>query len=109
MKFLIDNQLPVALARFMAERGVACQHVRDLGFDTSSDEEIWRFSLANQYTIVSKDDDFQIMVNRRGPPPQVVWVRLGNCRKSALFEVFGRMQSELQAALATGSAVVEIR
>jgi predicted nuclease of predicted toxin-antitoxin system len=28
--FLADNQLPTALARFLASRGVECQHVLDV-------------------------------------------------------------------------------
>lgn len=30
VKFLVDNQLPAALARFLAARGVACVHVLDI-------------------------------------------------------------------------------
>jgi predicted nuclease of predicted toxin-antitoxin system len=28
---------------------------------------------------VSKDEDFHQLALLRGPPPKVVWVRLGNC------------------------------
>lgn len=109
MKLLVDNQLPVALARFIAGRGIDCRHVRDVELDSSSDEVIWRYAKENNYIVVSKDDDFQILANRRGTPPQVVWVRLGNCRKGTLLDVFGRVLPELMSTLANGSGVVEIR
>ena len=38
MKFLVDNQLPKALARFLASRGVDCQHVRDVDLGA---ERLW--------------------------------------------------------------------
>jgi predicted nuclease of predicted toxin-antitoxin system len=34
---LVDNQLPAALARFLASRGVECQHVLDLDLAESTD------------------------------------------------------------------------
>jgi len=31
VKFLIDNQLPAALAQYLRDRGCDCQHVREAG------------------------------------------------------------------------------
>ena len=60
--------------------------------------------------IVTKDEDFQILANRQGSiPPQVVWVRLGNCRKAILLDAFSRITPSLRDLLAAGNAVVEIR
>ncbi len=33
MKFLIDNQLPLALSRFLQAQGLESRHVMDLGLD----------------------------------------------------------------------------
>ena len=44
MKFLVDNQLPAALARFLTSRGVECRHVLDAGLADASDAEIGRVS-----------------------------------------------------------------
>jgi len=40
MKFLIDNQLPVALSRFLQAQGLESRHVMELGLDEASDLEI---------------------------------------------------------------------
>ena len=40
MKFLVDNQLPATLARFLTSRGVDCQHVLDIGLAQATDAEI---------------------------------------------------------------------
>jgi predicted nuclease of predicted toxin-antitoxin system len=81
MIFLIDNQLPIALARFIAASNFECLDVRDVELDSADDQTIWDYAKDRGYVIVTKDADFQAMANRqRTIPPQVVWVRLGNCR-----------------------------
>jgi len=61
-------------------------------------------------TIITKDEDFQAFANQqRSIPSQVVWVRLGNCRKAALLDAFAGILPALRDMLAAGDAVVEIR
>ncbi len=38
-----------------------------------------------------------------------MWVRLGNCRTSALIEAFDRLWPRIEKALVSGERVVEIR
>jgi len=105
---LVDNQLPVALARYLAANGHASLHVRDLGMADSDDRAIWAHASAQRWVIVSKDEDFQSLALRLGPPPQVIWVRIGNCRKQALFPVFDRLIGQITSALDRGDAIVEV-
>lgn len=110
MIFLIDNQLPIALARFIAANGCDCLHVRDVELDRADDQTIWAYAKDRGYVIVTKDEDFQAMANRqRTIPPQVVWVRLGNCRKDALIAAFGKLLNALKEELASKALVVEVR
>lgn len=110
MSLLVDNQLPVALARHLAANGWECIHVQDVGLDAADDRVIWKYATERNLAIISKDDDFQILANRQGSiPPQVVWVRIGNCRKVALLEAFTRIMPALQDMLSEGNAVIEIR
>jgi len=110
MTLLVDNQLPLALARYLAANGWECVHVQDIGLDAADDRTIWQYAKERDLTIVSKDEDFQALANwQRSIPPQVVWVRLGNCRKSVLLEAFSKMLPDLREILASGVAVVEIR
>ena len=110
MTLLVDNQLPAALARYLAANGWECAHVQDVGMDAADDRTIWQYAKERGLTIVSKDEDFQALANwQRSIPPQVVWVRLGNCRKSVLLEVFSKILPDLREILASGVAVVEIR
>jgi predicted nuclease of predicted toxin-antitoxin system len=60
--------------------------------------------------IITKDEDFQALANRQGYiPPQVVWIRLGNCRKVVLLDAFSKILPALRDRLDAGDAVVEIR
>ena len=42
MKFLVDAQLPPALARWLREQGYDAQHVEDLGLRDAEDRVIGR-------------------------------------------------------------------
>lgn len=110
MTLLVDNQLPVALARYLAAHGWECAHVQDVGLEAAEDRKIWQYAKERGLTIITKDEDFQALANRQGSiPPQVVWVRLGNCRKAVLLEALSKILPALRDMLAAGDAVVEIR
>lgn len=109
MKFLIDNQLPPKLAQWITTQGYDVAHVQDIGLADAPDIEILEFAANNRYVLVSKDEDFlHLSLTRRGRP-QIVWVRLGNCRTISLLSVFGRSMSSLVAALESGQDMVELR
>ena len=110
MTLLVDNLLPLALARYLAANGWECTHVQDVALEAADDQTIWQYAKERGLTIITKDDDFQALANRQGSiPPQVVWVRLGNCRKAALLEAFSRILPALREMLTAGDAVIEIR
>ncbi len=110
MILLVDNQLPVALARYLAANGWECCHVQDVGLDAVDDNIIWQYAKERGMAILTKDEDFQILATHQDSiPPQVVWVRLGNCRKAALLDTFSRIAPSLRELLAAGNAVIEIR
>jgi predicted nuclease of predicted toxin-antitoxin system len=110
MTFLVDNQLPSALTRYLVANGWECTHVQDVGLESAEDVTIWHYAKERGLTIVTKDEDFQALANRQGSiPPQVVWVRLGNCRKAALLDAFSQILPALREMLAAGDAVIEIR
>lgn len=110
MKLLVDNQLQVALARWLATTELDAVHVTDFGLGSASDHEIWAFARDAGMAIVTKDDDFRILANQqRSIPPQVVWVRLGNCRKQPLLDAFASILPQLVQALNAGESIIEIR
>lgn len=109
MKFLVDNQLPSALARFLTDMGTEAAHVLDLGLAQSGDAELWSFAVENKFVLISKDYDFLHFLERTAPDGQLIWVRIGNCRRQALLEVVALVWPETLALVSAGERLIEIR
>jgi len=86
VKFLIDAQLPPVLQRVMEREGFEAVHAKDLGLAPSEDHEIRDYALANDFVVISKDDDFTAYA-LEPHNLKVIWVRTGNCKNKLLIEV----------------------
>jgi predicted nuclease of predicted toxin-antitoxin system len=106
MKFLADNQLPAALARWLCTKGTDAVHVLDLGLVNSTDLEIWARALAEGRIVVSKDEDFFHLANRPNEAGQILWVRLGNCRTADLLARFETAWPGICQSFGAGNRVV---
>jgi predicted nuclease of predicted toxin-antitoxin system len=109
VKFLVDNQLPVALARDLQTRGFDCQHVLEVGLAEASDTEVCRYADQQGRVIISKDEDFLHLANRPEAATRVLWVRLGNCRTSTLIAAFEEFWPIVESCLKAGDRIIEIR
>jgi predicted nuclease of predicted toxin-antitoxin system len=109
VKLLVDNQLPSALAQYLTSLGHDCEHVEAVHLDAASDAEIWQYASQRGSVVVSKDEDFLYFASRPESTARFLWVRLGNCRTSALIEAFERLWPRIEQALVRGERVVEIR
>jgi predicted nuclease of predicted toxin-antitoxin system len=109
VKFLVDHQLPPALARLFESLGHNAQHVRELGLMQALDPIIGQHATANQMVVVSKDEDFYNLATAPSSTIRLIWVRVGNCRTKALLEIFKAQLPRILAAFESGSRIVEIR
>jgi predicted nuclease of predicted toxin-antitoxin system len=109
VRFLVDQQLPPALAAFLKNQGHDAQHVRELGLKEADDATIWRYAAANGMVVVSKDEDFYFLATKPGGDGRLVWVKIGNCRKQVLLKKFGAQFGAIVAALEADNQIVEIR
>ncbi len=109
MKFLVDNHLPLALSRFLAERGLDCEHVLDAGLASAPDSEIWQYASETGRIVISKDEDFLYLAHKGESSAGFIWVRFGNCRTSALLRALDRLWPRVEAALESGERVIELR
>ena len=107
MRFLVDAQLPPALARRIEALGHSAEHVADCGLEAAADEAIRRRAATTGAVIITKDEDFAVrQVLREGP--SLVWVRIGNTRRA---ELLRRIEADFAAvvvALERGETLVEI-
>jgi predicted nuclease of predicted toxin-antitoxin system len=68
-RFVVDAQLPPALARLLDARGFPAEHVHDLGLGSAADDAIWDYALRSGGAVISKDEDFanRIALDPDGP------------------------------------------
>lgn len=109
MRFLIDAQLPPALAPVLIEHGHEAEHVNDIGRGDAPDRELWRYALDHDAVIVTKDEDFALMVAIGDESPAVVWVRVGNTRRAALLAWFEPLIVQIVSMVERGDQVIELR
>lgn len=80
MKFLLfDHNLSPKLVRKLADIYPGATHVSPLGLDSAADKEIWEYARNHDYLIVTRDADFGDFSVVWGIPPQIIWIRRGNC------------------------------
>ncbi len=60
MRFLVDAQLPPALARHIESSGHKAEHVVDLGLEKGTDVRIRAKAAELGAVIVTKDEDFAV-------------------------------------------------
>ena len=108
MRFLVDAQLPPALARWQAGQGDTAEHVADLGLAEASDSVVWQTADESGAVIVTKDEDFAVRRVLRGSGPVIVWVRVGNSTRQALLGTFDVVWPRLVAELQAGEPLIEV-
>ena len=109
MKFLVDNQLPPALARFISdELCTETLHVVDVGLQQSGDADVWTYASTNGFVLISKDEDFATL-HSKAPTAGLLWVRLGNCRRAFLLKVFREQWPKILERFENGERFVELR
>lgn len=58
--------------------------------------------------IITKDNDFVQIQERRGPPPRLIWVTCGNRSNRDLKDLFVRRWPRAKELLVAGEILVEI-
>ncbi len=108
MKYLVDAQLPLALARFLTANGEDALHVLDVKMMESSDSEIWDLAMREEMVIITKDEDFQVRASVTQHHPVIIWVRIGNCSKKTLLDFFEKRWREMKIELDNGATLIEL-
>jgi len=108
MRFIVDAQLPPALARMLASKGFSAEHVMDVGLGDSTDPAIWDYALDIGAAILTKDEDFATRIALDGNGPPIIWIRIGNTSKNALLQWIEPLLPAVVKALKAGDKLVEI-
>ena len=96
MKFLVDAQLPVRLAKFLQVKGYDTLHTRDLPQqNATSDTTINDISIEQERIVITKDADFVDSFLTVQKPFKLLLVSTGNIRNVELEKIFNDNLSAL--------------
>jgi predicted nuclease of predicted toxin-antitoxin system len=82
--------------------------VIDLGMDEASDLEIAAVALKQRAIIITKDGDFGALSALELCEAPIIWIRLGNCRKTALFNAIASSIDSIVERLNAGDMLIEL-
>jgi predicted nuclease of predicted toxin-antitoxin system len=109
VRFLVDAQLPPALALLLDDHGHIAEHITDIGPADTPDRQLWRYALEHRAVIVTKDEDFANMIATGVDAPTVVWIRAGNTRRASLLAWFEPLIDQIVTMVEAGDRLIELR
>lgn len=102
--FLIDENIAADVAAALTGIYPRSLHVSQIGLLGASDEAIWRHARQHDLVVVSKDEDFHRLSILHGPPPKVVWLRLGDCSTDEIIRLRSARRDVIESFLAKEEA-----
>ena len=109
MTVWVDAHLSPGIALWLASTfGVEARPVRELGLREAEDETIFMEARRVGAVVITKDIDFVDLLDRLGPPPQIVWLTCGNTSDAELRRIFGLRFPEAMRMLESGESLIEI-
>lgn len=109
MRFLIDAQLPPALARFLTSQGHEALHVGDISLNDADDSVIWDYAIEREAVLLTKDEDFPHRLSHSKSSPVIVWLRIGNTSRRALLSWVAPLIPQIVVMIQQGERLIEVR
>lgn len=105
----LDAHISPALAVWISQQiGHPALPLRELGLRVAKDEAIFEQARDVGAIVMTKDEDFVKILERRGPPPQIVWLTCGNTSNASLQTILLRRLPKALELIARGEPLVEI-
>ncbi|MBA3671497.1 MAG: DUF5615 family PIN-like protein [Gemmatimonadaceae bacterium] len=105
----LDAHLSPRLARWLdSDFGVSATPVNALGLRDAEDPVIFAAARKANAVVLTKDADFVQLLERLGPPPQVVWITCGNTSELHLRDLLRVAWPRVVTLLEAGEMLVEI-
>jgi predicted nuclease of predicted toxin-antitoxin system len=99
---------PAIAAWINSNYAVSAVAIRDLRLRDAEDKEIFEAARQEQAVVMTKDSDFVLLLNKLGPPPQVILVTCGNTSNARLKEILTSTLPKALDLLNFGEKLVEI-
>lgn len=109
VKIWLDAHLPPSIAPWLHSTfGVDAVPIRDLGLRDGEDLNVFNAACAAEVVLMTKDSDFLVLLERHGPPPQVVWLTCGNTSNARLRQILQTAFPQALELLKQGEPLIEI-
>jgi predicted nuclease of predicted toxin-antitoxin system len=106
VSLLFDQNLSRRLPALLSAEFSGSEQVLLAGLATADDQAVWAYAATHGLAIVSKDADFVQLSAAPGPPPKVVWLRVGNGPTRDVAALLQTRAAEIRAFLADPAAAV---
>jgi predicted nuclease of predicted toxin-antitoxin system len=93
---LFDANLSPNLVFHLSDIFPISKHVDSIGLQLS-DEQIWQFALEHRLIIVTKDNDFNKILVRKGFPPKIIQIKRGNSNSATIIALLKESQNTIYA------------
>ncbi len=90
LEFWIDLNLPPVMALWIQEISVCrAKSFKALGFDAETDVAVFKLAKENPATVIitTKDIDFLYIQKSIGPPPNILYINIGNTSNAELKKI----------------------
>jgi len=91
MKLLFDENLSYRILKKLDSDYNGSESIRG-----KADLKIWEYAKANEFTIVTFDEDFYDIQLLRKFPPKVIWLRCGNTSTNHIADILNNKKEELK-------------
>ena len=100
MSLLFDQNLSRKLPALLAAEFPGSEQVFLAGLAGAHDRAVCAYAAARGLAVVSKDADFRSLSAALGPPPKVVWLRVGNGPTRVVEALLRSRAADIRAFLA---------
>lgn len=76
---------------------VNCFPLRDVAHLGVGDEALFMRAKQEADMLITKDVDLVHLLHRHGPPPKIIWLRMGNTSNARLKSVFERRWTDIMS------------
>ena len=109
MSLLFDQNLSRRLPALLAAGFPGSEQVLLAGLSVADDRAVWAYAAARHLAVVPKDADFQHLAAALGPPPKVIWLRVGNGPTREIEALLRSRAADIRTFLADpASALLEL-
>ena len=104
MSLLFDQNLSRKLPALLAAEFPGSQQVLLVGLAGADDLTVWAYAASTGLAVVSKDEDFRCLSVSLGPPPKVIWLRVGNGPTRVVESLLRSRATDIRTFLADATA-----